>query len=555
MQRAQDPYSDWNEVQQDLTALRLRKAGPESPAWDTAVSDGFYQAGLGQGRALLQGIAEHRRGLRSAEATALRRSLAEARADRGALRAAVAESLRSGEDDVRVDELRERAADLAGRIDELVADLDRLAPRDAALDAPRGVRHQEVSSDILRAGEALLQYVAGEDRLYAYVVTPDDITWHDVGAKDELHAASRAHLDGMRDPDALAGPAAIAATGRPLHDLLLAPLLPDDLQRLIIVPTAELSELPFEALVIEADENPASFQEMTFLVDRLEVAYGASTSVLSLLTRTGPREAPGRMLILGDPRYGRELADAGGDAALRPRSPVLPRDFVRLPGTRDEALGIARVIEQGAEVADTRDVSLTTERFTLRLGTAATPSQLKEGGRDYSVIHCAAHGYVHPEDARLSGIALTPDEQDDGYLSVAEILELDLDADLAVLSACETGRGEVLPGEGVQSVARAFAYAGARSVIASLWQVDDRETAETMTAFYARYLPGDLPASASLRAARLATRHGQSAPGAYLGTGRGKRVDVARPPRPESRPELAGHPYFWAPFIYIGLPR
>jgi CHAT domain-containing protein len=111
-------------------------------------------------------------------------------------------------------------------------------------------------------------------------------------------------------------------------------------------------------------------------------------------------------------------------------------------------------------------------------------------------------------------------------------------------------------GEGVQSLARAFMYAGARSVVASLWQVDDNETEQTMDGFYRRFLAEGLSPADALRQSRLEVRHTPPSKDRFLGIGRGGLTKGAEVRIPAMSPrELAGHPYFWAPFVYIGPAR
>ncbi|MGH7150186.1 MAG: CHAT domain-containing protein [Planctomycetota bacterium] len=123
-------------------------------------------------------------------------------------------------------------------------------------------------------------------------------------------------------------------------------------------------------------------------------------------------------------------------------------------------------------------------------------------------------------------------------------LALNLDANLVVLSACQSARVEPTAGEGIESLARAFMYAGARGVVASLWDVADWAAAETMEGFYRGLLSADLPPGRALREAKLAVRRSKEMRG----------VSGVRPAGSATTVE-SGHPFFWAPFIYVGLPR
>jgi CHAT domain-containing protein len=208
---------------------------------------------------------------------------------------------------------------------------------------------------------------------------------------------------------------------------------------------------------------------------------------------------------------------------------------------------------------DGRTGRMQTEQADVYVGADASTERLREDLRRYSIVHLATHGAVDASDPSRSGLVLaTAGHDDDGFLSVPEVLDLDLDADLVVLSACDTARGAVRRGEGVQSLAWAFLYAGARGVIATLWQVDDRETEVAMREFYRGLRQRGLDAGASLQQARLMLRHAAAGSGAFAGTGRGKLLPGA-PQRaaPAGAParERRGHPYFWAPFISIGPAR
>lgn len=145
------------------------------------------------------------------------------------------------------------------------------------------------------------------------------------------------------------------------------------------------------------------------------------------------------------------------------------------------------------------------------------------------------------EHPQRTGLVLSAGvDEDQGFFTLADVLELDLDAILVSLSACETARGEIRAGEGVQSMARAFLYAGARTVLASLWKVSDDAAALTMEELYRKLLLQGLPVYEALQQAKLTVRKARGLRG------------VSHDAPDESRD---GHPFFWAPFISIGLPR
>jgi CHAT domain-containing protein len=159
----------------------------------------------------------------------------------------------------------------------------------------------------------------------------------------------------------------------------------------------------------------------------------------------------------------------------------------------------------------------------------ARESLLKSGaGRPFKVLHLATHGFVDDRIPALSGLLLAPGaapDGEDGFLRLNEIFQLKLGADLVILSACETALGKEVRGEGMIGLTRAFFYAGARSVVASLWMVSDRSTALLMREFHAHLLDGE-DAPAALRRAKLGLL--------------------------KSKDPRFRHPFFWAPFIVIG---
>ncbi|MHC5210466.1 MAG: CHAT domain-containing tetratricopeptide repeat protein [Planctomycetota bacterium] len=547
----------WSEVEPDLVALLLEQAGEDTEVRARIVAEGFERTGRWKGRALLEGLAEHRSLPTEGEAAAATRERDALLADVGSLTQRLARARQRGEPAVDRAALETASADLLAQVDVLDARLEQIAPREALLAAPRGSSLQEARTALLSHGRILIDYVAGERTLYAYVLTEDALEFVDLGPRDEIEAMCRRHLAGMSDPRALASVADVVNTGSELHRRLLAPLLAaagEDATGLLIVPTGELAPLPFESLVVEG-EGAERFSDVEFVLDRLPVGYGPSTPVLVALAEAEPRRDAGRVVVLGDPIYPVEQPELGRfDLRGVPRA----EELGRLPATRDEALAVAEVVMNTSGEADVldrleplreeRSATLRTPAIELYLGGEASPERLRGDMSPYSVIHCASHGYADLQDPRRSGLVLAFGEDRAGYVPLAEVLDMRLDADLTVLSACQTAQGHALKGEGVQSVARAFLYAGSRTVVASLWQVSDVETALTMQHFYEGWMTDGKPLPEALRAAKRALREGAPAGTTAL---RGGLLRAA--PRSGSG-DLTGHPYYWAPFVHIGRP-
>lgn len=390
---------------------------------------------------------------------------------------------------------------------------------------------------------ALVEYVAGETKLYAFVLTAHELRFVDLGAKRPIETRARAFVDALAGRAGLAPPDAVARDGGELYDRLLRPLALDA-QRLTIVPSGELARLPFDALVISAAKTVKNFDDVVFVVDKLDVGYAPSSATLvALAQRAEPAATDTVALLIGDPVYASEepslLAARGSSARLE-----------RLPYTRDEVTRVARMLlspREGAAPSDEldrlekvegeRDVRLSTPTVELRLGREASADALSSLSPRARLIHIAAHGQVDRWDTRRTGLALAWDEDHQGLFSLEDIAALHLDADLVVLSACETADGRLLNGEGVQSMAEAFLGAGARGVVATLWPVSDSQSRVLMERFEKAYLDGE-PPDRALRAAKRELRVGHQPRGALV-----------QPDAPDAR---RGHPHSWAAFVFSG---
>ncbi len=559
-------FADLGVVVQDLTALRASEADDDT-ARASVVAKGFADAGRWKGRSLLEGIAEHRAGGRSEEAIRLRRERRGALASRDAILERVSQAIQDGRASSEVEELRVEACAKLEEAEDLARRLREASPQDAALDLPLGISPEEVRRAVLGPGTLLVEYVEGEKRLYAYVLDSGSLAFLDLGEREEIAAEVEGFLSGIRDGEHLAGADEVGRTGRSLFKRLLAPALEqveEPPERLVIVPSASLAGLPFEALVVEsASEEPRTFADLVFVLDRYELTYAPSSPVLVELASEGTRRSGGKVLLLADPLYASESSGAVLEATVVPgeeatRALPDPAVLPRLPGTRDEALAIATWLlgkgEAGSEraldpVRAGRSGTFSSNRFDLFLGAEASRARLAAGLRGYAVLHLACHGFVDREFPQMSGIALASSGADDGCFRIADALELDLDADLVVLSACDTAQGKPLAGEGIESLGRAFLYAGARAVVASHWQLADWAAAETMKAFYRGMMEERLSSSRALRQAKLALRGTRAQGDAQRGVG-GVVSGAGAPPQIDS-----GHPFLWAPLIHIGLGR
>jgi CHAT domain-containing protein len=275
-------------------------------------------------------------------------------------------------------------------------------------------------------------------------------------------------------------------------------------KRLLIVSEGVLQYIPFGTL-----QNPVASDSRPLIVDH-EIVSLPSASVLSVLRReSAAREIPGKRLAVfadpvfdkNDPRVARNKDRTTGVSESdspnwikRSATESGLQDFVRLRFSRDEADQITRFVPEGNK--------LNALDFAASRTTATSP-ELEQ----YAILHFATHGIINNQHPELAGVVLSlVDEQgrpQNGFLRLFDIYNLNLRADLVVLSACQTALGKDIKGEGLVGLTRGFMYAGAPRVVASLWQIDDRATAEFMKRFYEGMLAKGLRPAAALRAAQV----------------------------------------------------
>ncbi|RKY10554.1 MAG: CHAT domain-containing protein [Planctomycetota bacterium] len=345
------------------------------------------------------------------------------------------------------------------------------APELASLVSVTSMAVPEVQSRIGGAETLIEYYYLGEDP-YVFVLRRNQV-WarrlDGVGLAREVESFRRAvKVRGTID---------YLSPAQALYRRLISPierLLESD--RLVIIPHGILHYLPFAAL----------HDGRRYLIDRHSISYLPSASVIKFLAARGPGKSP-RALVLANPDLGNPAYD--------------------LSFAEEEAKAVAETLP-GTEIL---------------LRGQATETYFKEFGRQYSYLHFATHGTFQSDSPVNSGVLLTRDENNDGLLNVYELYNIPLDADLVTLSACETGLGKLNPGDDVVGLTRGFLYAGCRSIVASLWQVDDQATARLMATFYSKLQHSDK--REALRMAQVAIK------GVYP------------------------HPYYWAAFKLTGTPR
>ena len=416
---------------------------------------------------------------------------------------------------------------VAQEIDALTTDYEQLqarirdtSPRYTALTQPAPLDLAEIQKQVLDDDTLLLEYSLGEEKSFVWAVTPSSMKSFELPQRAKVEEAARRFYElaterGRNVPnETLAqrkvrldqAEADYAQAASNLSQILLGPVAGELKQkRLVVVGEGLLQYVPFAALPSPGDAGNSP------LVAQHEIVNLPSASVLAVLrSDTANRKPASRTIaVLADPVFSENdprlasaskgqhaSADAVGETQ-RSASESGVGDLTRLRFSRQEADEIARLAGESTGARNLKAVDFAASR------TVATNDEL----RDYRIVHFATHGLINNQHPELSGIVLSlVDEQgrpQNGFLRLYEIYNLKLDADLVVLSACQTALGKDVKGEGLVGLTRGFMYAGAPRVVASFWRIDDRATADFMKRFYSAMLKDGLRPAAALRAAQV----------------------------------------------------
>lgn len=407
------------------------------------------------------------------------------------------------------------------------------SPHYAALMQPQPLTLKEIQTGVLDPDTMLLEYSLGEEHSYLWVVTSSSITSNDLPKRAEIEAAAshfynllnarnrrvKGESSAQRTIRVAKADAELPIAATALSRIVLTPAAGQlGTKRLMIVADGALHFVPFAALPVPTTNRP--------LVTDHEIVNLPSASTLAVVRAevAGRQKAPQSLVALADPVFMKDdervkSAKAQSSIGDRPRwvtkyrasENTVDRQLVkaaaedtgvaseglyvpRLPGTRKEAEQIAAMVP-----ADERRLALD---FAASRETA-TSAELGQ----YRYIHFSTHGFLNSVHPELSGVVLSlvneRGEAQDGFLRAHELFNLKLPAEVVVLSACQTGIGKNVRGEGLVSLTRGMMYAGAPRVVVSLWGVSDWGTTELMVQFYQGILKEGMRPAAALRAAQI----------------------------------------------------
>lgn len=346
----------------------------------------------------------------------------------------------------------------------------------------------------LEPSVAVLVYHLSDTLSGVWTINSSEVRWTRLASTERIRATIRKFRDGLKLPHAAVVNWREAAAAA--YQALIAPVASqvDGKTRLVIVPDDELFDVPLEGTVVGDSDTGA------FLMERYEVSYALSLGPVRARTNARPTAEPGsgKLLLLGDP--------------------ILPRGETLVCGERQELRGLPAVHEEMNAIQRIVGSGRTESYSGQTLRVDRLPSDL----RGFRMIHVATHGLFNWRAPWRSCLVFSGG--DAAGVPLSALARLRLDADLVVLSACETGRGRVMRGEGLWGFPSAALAAGARNVVGSLWRVEDRSTARLMEEFYRAMAPDFREYRGALRIARLRLL----------------------------RETEWKHPYYWAPFVLYG---
>ncbi|MBK1990537.1 CHAT domain-containing protein [Sphaerospermopsis aphanizomenoides BCCUSP55] len=390
---------------------------------------------------------------------------------------------------------------LLNKYQELQNQIRSKSPKYGSLQYPQPLTLEQVQQQILDKDTILLQYSLGEERSYLWVVTKEDMTSYQLPSRGEIEKQAKNFNDQIRQ---INNQQEFTQAESLIRKTILTPVK-DKItkKRILIVADRALQYVPFAALSLSENQQP-------LIAEHEIINLPSSSSLATIRNETKARKsAPKTLAVLADPVFSSDdqrvqqanktisqnLSDLSLLALQRSLRSSEDNTLRSLPGTRKEAEAILNLVPETTQKTSAFD-------FDANLSTATNP-QLSQ----YKIVHFATHGIFNTESPELSGVVLSLVNKNgktvNGFLRLNEIFNLNLPADLVVISACETGLGQEIKGEGLVGLTRGFMYAASPRVLVSLWQVDDKATSEIMTRFYRLMLQKKLPPAEALREAQL----------------------------------------------------
>ncbi|WP_211212047.1 CHAT domain-containing protein [Flexithrix dorotheae] len=409
----------------------------------------------------------------------------------------------------------EKIKEFQGKYFNLINELETLV-EDLEADYPSyfQLKYQAPKFEVLSLQEKLepktlfLEFFIGENEIYLFYLDKENLRYFKTEKPIDFESSIQLLAKSLKSPDKKI----LFEESCYLYQLLLAEVLGQykkgEIKKLIVIPDDLLNYIPFEILIQDQHPKKDSYQAYNYLIRDFEVAYHYSGSSLF---HPLPRAEENDSFIGFAPIYSE--ANNENLLALNTSERSLLTSSPPLPYAQEEVESIAKLME---------GIAVT--------GPEATEFQFKQKSPDHGIIHIASHTLINDENPMYSKLIFDAEHDtiENGLLNTYELYNMELNADLVALSACNTGIGKYYQGEGVMSLARGFLYAGVPNILMSMWPASDQSTKDIMGNFYKEIKKGNSK-SRALRNAKLS----------YL-----KKAD-----------NITAAPYYWANFIFMGSPE
>jgi CHAT domain-containing protein len=499
--------------------MQLHRLRPE----EGFAAEAFSVSEQGRARLLLDLLSESRASMRAGAARDL---VDKERTLRGLLRAQAEYQLNlsmSGKDSAELTDMADQVAQLRSDYQAVQAQLREQNPRLFSFEKFAPVDQERIQKELQGSDTMLLEYALGEEQSYLWALTSNSSDSYILPAGKEIEDAAREFYkiltarqgsEGQSEkdyqPNVTAADKLYFEKASNLSRMLLGPVAEKlGTRRLLIVADGALQYIPFDALPTPFKQATGSVEaSKALLIATNEVVVLPSASTL-IATRSAQNHkgAPGKLIaIIADPVF------SPSDARVQYEAPPPAiKNADQNPGQPEQQtitnLRLARLAHASEEAEAISAVAPWGTTLVAKGFDASRETAMSSEVSRAQIVHFATHGFLDSEHPELSGIVLTMTDRNgartNGLMPLPDIYSLDLSAELTVLSACQTALGKDTKGEGLVGLTHSFMSAGSKSVLASLWKVDDRATAALMAEFYKGMLQKGMTPAAALRSAKL----------------------------------------------------
>ena len=457
----------------------------------------------------------------------------------------------TGQNQNESDEVAGQINQLETEYQEVEGQLRNQNARFLMLTKPAPLSLERIQAELADGNTIFLEYALGDRRSYLWAVTPHSIQSYELPARTTLEDAGREvyklltarqqvgeKLDGSYQANVETSDRLYYEKALKLSQMLLGPVA-DQLgeKRLVVVTEGVLQYVPLDALPeppkqIAGQSNqeaqPGQPENSPPLIARHEIVTLPSISTLAAIRQEKRTSVSSNKVVavLADPVFSDkdDRVESGkpnaaiASADQTPGQPA-PSDFERF--ARDAS--VSRLVHSSEEADAILQTTAGDTAMVARGFAASRETAMSQRVGEYKILHFATHGFLNSEHPELSGLVLTMVDHDgrriNGFMPLHDIYNLNLSADLVVLSACDTALGKDIKGEGLVGITGGFMSAGSKSVVASLWKVDDRATAALMAEFYKAMLQDGMPPVAALRLAKQSIRQKKAWSAPYFWAG------------------------------------